>query len=81
MEIPYLNQHENSLQVPAIPKQATRSTIGLNAGNLQALFKDVPLVVRSCLRRDLNASMAIRTLGLRGIACGEPTSGFGLSPK
>jgi putative transposase len=31
--------------------------------------------------RSLNASIGIRTLGLRGIACGEPTSGFGLSPK
>ncbi|MCX6681180.1 MAG: RNA-guided endonuclease TnpB family protein, partial [Methanothrix sp.] len=31
--------------------------------------------------RDLNASMGIRTLGLREIACGEPTSGFGLCPK
>ena len=31
--------------------------------------------------RDLNASMGIRTLGLRGIACGELTSGFGLCPK
>ncbi|MCX6679708.1 MAG: transposase [Methanothrix sp.] len=31
--------------------------------------------------RDLNASMGIRTLGLRGIACGEPTYGFGLCTK
>jgi len=31
--------------------------------------------------RSLNASTGIRTLGLRGIACGEPTFGFGLCPK
>jgi hypothetical protein len=31
--------------------------------------------------RSLNASMGIRTLGLRGIASGEPTYGFGQCPK
>jgi putative transposase len=31
--------------------------------------------------RDLNASMGIRTLGLRGIACGEPAYGSGPCPK
>ncbi len=43
--------------------------------------------VHTCYRcgliicRDLNASMVIRTLGLRGIARGELTCGFGLCPK
>ncbi|MDF0591950.1 zinc ribbon domain-containing protein, partial [Candidatus Methanocrinis natronophilus] len=31
--------------------------------------------------RDLNASLNIRTLGLRGRACGESTSGLGSPPS
>jgi hypothetical protein len=36
MHQPYLNQYKNGLQVQAITKKATGSTIGLNAGKLLA---------------------------------------------
>jgi hypothetical protein len=38
MGLPYFNQNENRLQVPVIFKQATRSTIVLNAGYCRHLW-------------------------------------------
>ncbi|MHB8117464.1 MAG: RNA-guided endonuclease InsQ/TnpB family protein [Methanothrix sp.] len=52
--------------------------------NVPKKLKDRVHICSRCgliICRDLNASMGIRTLGLRGIACGEPTSGFGLRPE
>jgi len=52
--------------------------------NVPKKLKDRVHICSRCgliICRDLNASMGIRTLGLRGIACGESTSGFGLCPK
>ena len=52
--------------------------------NVHKKLKDKVYICSRCgliICKDLNASLGIRTLGLWGIACGEPTSGFGLSPK
>ncbi|MHB8120323.1 MAG: zinc ribbon domain-containing protein [Methanothrix sp.] len=47
--------------------------------NVPKKLKDRVHICSRCgliICRDLNANMGIRTLGLSGIACGEPTSGW-----
>jgi len=70
-------------------KLKPKTTIGVDLGITHAVvtsdgrYFDYPkyYVQAEKKNRSLNASMGIRTLGLRRIACGEPTYGFGLCPK
>jgi hypothetical protein len=82
---PYLNAVHSQVEQDVLRSQDVSwgKLIRFTVSKAERAGKTVHICSRCGLIicRDLNASMGIRTLGLRGIACGESTSGFGLCPK